>query len=85
MAIRWCSTFYLNCFIFDCDFEEQQGELTFRNSARWRMGPTNDEGWYRGDCRYSRDAPGWGQFYLVSGDDPGDVHGGGVTSAWSPV
>ena len=29
---------------------------------------TNDEGWYRGQCRFSRLAPAWGEFYEVRGD-----------------
>lgn len=34
------------------------------------MGDTNDEGWYRGQCRYSRIAPAWGEFYEIEGPDP---------------
>jgi hypothetical protein len=43
-------------------------ELTFINCARYRVGSINDEGWYRGQCRFSRIAPGWGEFYEVAGD-----------------
>jgi hypothetical protein len=32
------------------------------------LGATNDEGWYRGQCRFSRLAPSWGEFYEVAGD-----------------
>ena len=46
------------------------GELLFDGCSRWRLGPTNDEGWYAGRCRYSRQAPHWGEFYEITGDDP---------------
>ncbi len=32
------------------------------------MGPTNDEGWYLGKCRFSGKAPKWGEFYAVLGE-----------------
>ncbi len=31
---------------------------------------TNDEGWYRGQCRYTGIAPAWGEFYDVRCKDP---------------
>jgi len=37
---------------------------------QYRLGPTNDEGWYLGQCRYSGSAPSWGEFYELNGDDP---------------
>jgi len=43
-------------------------ELTFMHCARYRIGSVNDEGWYRGQCRFSRIAPSWGEFYEVAGD-----------------
>lgn len=46
------------------------GVLTFPGCTRWRLGSTNDEGWYRGQCRYSGLAPAWGEFYEIVGDDP---------------
>jgi hypothetical protein len=46
------------------------GILRFLNCSRYRLGSTNDEGWYRGQCRYSRMAPAWGEFYEISGTDP---------------
>jgi hypothetical protein len=45
-----------------------EGQLIFANCLRYRLGGTNDEGWYRGQCRFSRLAPAWGEFYEVSGD-----------------
>ena len=42
--------------------------LLFRKARRYRLGPTNDEGWLLGQCRFSRLAPAWGEFYEVRGD-----------------
>jgi len=43
------------------------GILRFENCQRYRLGSMNDEGWYKGQCRYSKLAPAWGEFYLVTG------------------
>ena len=45
----------------------------------WRLGATNDEGWYAGQCRYGKAAPAWGEFYELLGKDdqrltPNDWH-----------
>lgn len=48
--------------------EGDWGEITFSCCSRYRLGPTNDEGWCRGQCRFSKIAPAWGQFYEVTGD-----------------
>ena len=45
-----------------------RGRLVFRNCWRYRLGGTNDEGWYLGQCRFSKIAPAWGEFYEVHGD-----------------
>lgn len=71
--------FYLNAFLFKQFEEEDIGILRFSNCAKYRLGSTNDEGWYRGQCRYSKLAPEWGEFYEIQGDDPlrnspGDWH-----------
>jgi hypothetical protein len=42
--------------------------LTFSDCWRYRLDRTNDEGWWRGQCRFSRRAPDWGEFYEVAGD-----------------
>ncbi|MET3473003.1 hypothetical protein ABIC78_003550 [Novosphingobium sp. 1529] len=47
----------------------EQGLLSFGGCSEWRLGPTNDEGWYRGQCRYSAIAPAWGEFYEIVGLD----------------
>ena len=62
-------SFFLNPFIFDAG-EDEVGQLTFTDTSLWRLGATNDEGWYRGQCRYSGIAPAWGEFYEIHGDDP---------------
>ena len=50
-------------------FEERQKlRLRFFDVYRYRLGLTNDEGWARGQCRFSGIAPEWGEFYEVSGD-----------------
>jgi hypothetical protein len=79
--------FFLNAFQFSEFREGQKGVLRFLNVERYRLGATNDEGWYRGHCRFSKSAPAWGEFYEVSGspallDAPADwnVLGAGRSS-----
>jgi len=74
--------FWLNRWTMELE-TRQQGMLTFADISRWRLGDTNDEGWYRGQCRYSGVAPAWGEFYEIIGTDgqggePSDwiAHGG---------
>lgn len=62
--------FYLNAFRFKLFSEEEIGILRFSNCSRYRLGSPNDEGWYQGQCRYSKLAPEWGEFYEIQGDDP---------------
>jgi len=62
--------FLLNPFQFKSFAGEDEGVLRFRNSSRYRLGATNDEGWYGGQCRYGKLAPGWGEFYEIVGPDP---------------
>jgi hypothetical protein len=61
-------SFLLNPFVFRQFKEEDVGQLRFRNCWRYRLGSVNDEGWYRGQCRFSKLAPAWGEFYEVRGD-----------------
>jgi len=61
-------SFTLNPWEFDAE-ESERAEVVFSNCAKWRLGATNDEGWYRGQCRYSGIAPAWGEFYEIAGDD----------------
>jgi hypothetical protein len=60
--------FDLNAFRFKSFTEGDRGRLVFRRCWRYRLGSTNDEGWYLGQCRFSKIAPAWGQFYEVDGD-----------------
>ena len=61
-------TFLMNPFQFP-EFDPQDvGRLRFISCRRYRLGSTNDEGWYRGQCRFSKVAPRWGEFYEVGGD-----------------
>lgn len=46
--------FYVNPFQSH-DFEEDEiGILRFVRCERYRLGATNDEGWYGGQCRFSK-------------------------------
>jgi hypothetical protein len=49
--------------------EEEVGVLPFGDCRSWRLGATNDEGWYSGQCRYSAIAPAWGEFLEIVGPD----------------
>jgi hypothetical protein len=61
-------SFLLNPFQFPRFKPEDMGILRFSSCSRYRLGPANDEGWYRGQCRFSKVAPRWGEFYEVDGD-----------------
>ena len=60
--------FLLNPHVFRRFRPGQRGRLVFSGARRYRLGITNDEGWYRGQCRFSGKAPEWGEFYEISGD-----------------
>ncbi len=59
--------FRLNCFMFPQFSAVDIGRLRFTSCRRYRLGSTNDEGWYRGQCRFSHVVP-WGEFYEITGD-----------------
>ena len=70
--------FLLNPWAYEAD-EEEVGILSFDGCRSWRLGATNDEGWYLGQCRYSTVAPAWGELYEIVGSDllaeqPNDWH-----------
>ncbi len=67
-------TFYLNPYAYAAR-EDERGCLTFSDCRMWRLGSPNDEGWFRGQCRYSAFAPQWGEFYALTGNDtlPGPI------------
>lgn len=60
--------FLLNASQFDGFSEDQRGRLRFESAVRYRLGSPNDEGWFRGQCRFSAIAPAWGELYEVTGD-----------------
>lgn len=60
--------FKANPFQFPQFVRGQVLRLRFKDAVRYRLGETNDEGWYRGQCRFSGKAPTWGEFYEVAGD-----------------
>ena len=60
--------FLLNDLLYPEYKNAEKGILRFTDCWRYRLGPTNDEGWCRGQCRFSRLAPKWGEFYEVHGD-----------------
>jgi hypothetical protein len=61
-------SFSLNPFQFPQFEEDDVGVIRFKNCSRYRLGPENDEEWYLGQCRFSKLAPAWGEFYEVKGD-----------------
>jgi hypothetical protein len=62
-------SFFVNPFQFPRFDSEDRGSIRFSSCARYRLGGTNDEGWSRGQCRYSSIAPAWGEFYELIGAD----------------
>lgn len=60
--------FALNSFVYDTFDADDVGYIRFASCARFRFSDVNDEGWYRGQCRFSAAAPAWGEFYEVIGD-----------------
>jgi hypothetical protein len=71
--------FLLNPFKFSKYQEGDEATLRFMGAERYRLGPTNDEGWRMGQCRFSKLAPAWGEFYEVFGESallsaPSDWH-----------
>jgi len=61
-------SFRMNPFQFPEFGSEDVGRIRFVSCQRYRLGETNDEGWYLGQCRFSKRAPNWGEFYEVGGD-----------------
>lgn len=61
-------TFEVNAYVYPQFNEGDLAELRFSNCCTYRLGGTNDEGWFRGQCRFSGIAPSWGEFYEVFGD-----------------
>jgi hypothetical protein len=60
--------FFANHFQFPEFAAGERLRLRFSDTWRYRLGEVNDEGWYKGQCRFSALAPEWGEFYEVMGD-----------------
>lgn len=61
-------TFFLNPWAYRAE-EDEKGILIFEQCSIWRLGSTDDDGWYARRCRYSKAAPAWGEFYELCGED----------------
>ena len=61
--------FFVNPWAYEGFKEEQKIKIIFESPSKYRHGETNDEGWYRGQCRFKKLAPNWGEFYEVIGRD----------------
>jgi hypothetical protein len=59
--------FTVNPWSYEGFEEEERARIIFMGGSKYRLGPTNDEGWYQGQCRFGKLAPKWGEFYLVKG------------------
>ncbi len=59
-------SFYLNAYLYDHIDEEAKGAIEFYNVHKYRLGPTNDEGYYRGQFRYTNKQLPWGEFYELT-------------------
>jgi hypothetical protein len=60
--------FFANPFRFPTFVDRQRIRVVFQGVWRYGFSPVNDEGWYLGQCRFSGLAPGWREFYELSGD-----------------
>jgi hypothetical protein len=58
--------FSLNPFIWDDVQDGDEAELVFEGATMYRLGSTNDEGFYRGQCRFSKTGIAWGDFDELS-------------------
>lgn len=58
--------FFLNAFIHQDIIEGDKAILQFKNCLKFRLGETNDEGFYRGDCRFYKYGVTWGDFYKIN-------------------
>ncbi|MGB0766162.1 MAG: hypothetical protein ACPGYV_00470 [Phycisphaeraceae bacterium] len=61
-------TFVRNHLMYSDVEEDSTMSIRFKDCHKYRLGPTNDEGWYRGQCRFSKIAPQWGEFYEIQGN-----------------
>ncbi len=61
--------FYLNSFIYEHIGKEDKGLIKFYNVYKYRLGTTNDEGYFYGQFRYKNDQLPWGEFYQLEDSD----------------
>jgi len=61
-------TFFMNPQQLPAEGDEELGEIIFEDCARYRIGILNDEGWHRGQGRWTEIPHEWGEFYEVHGD-----------------
>ncbi|WP_313531097.1 hypothetical protein [Shinella sp.] len=54
---------------------KQLATIRFTNCSRWNWDATNDHAWFAGEGRYAKQAPKWGEFYEVIGEETlgGDI------------
>ncbi|WP_105435831.1 hypothetical protein [Neorhizobium tomejilense] len=43
--------------------------IRFTNCSRWNWDATNDHAWFSGEGRYAKQAPKWGSFYEIVGEE----------------
>lgn len=60
--------FYPNAFAYTGFRVNETVALKFIGCRRYHLAGTNDEGFYMGQCRFSKLAPAWGEFYEIKGD-----------------
>lgn len=60
--------FHPNPYIYSDYADVDYLTLQFSRCSRYRFTPVNDEAWFLGNCRFSKLAPDWGEFYEVEGD-----------------
>mgnify|MGYP000489436363 CR=1 FL=1 len=56
-------TFLLNSFVYQHIDDDDTGSLEFFEVYAYRLGSTNDEGYFRGQFRFKNEQLPWGQFY----------------------
>ena len=77
-------TFLANAFQFPEYDEEDRLQIEFRSCSKYRLGPTNDEGWAMGQCRFGRTIP-WGEFYELRGNLLLDAVDGWIQTSQSNI
>lgn len=68
--------FRLNWMVHEGVSETEAGLLVFHNVEQFRLGSTNDEGYYRGQFRFGPNDLPWGAFYKIQISDarPGEIN-----------